>query len=186
MELGDAARGLQAGRRSESWNVRMTASILCPVDFSEESLTTLRRAAMMAERSAARLAALHVADPLLVRAAAAACHVDVVVRESARALHDALDRIRRTDAGGVTMSAHVVVGDPAPEICRFCGEHDIDLIVMASHTLKGPRRLVAGSVAERVLSCAPVPILVFPARPTGRASTMQTLLRLDDAATSHA
>jgi universal stress protein A len=153
-------------------DVRMTASILCPVDFSDESLASLNQAARVAERSDAQLVALHVADPLLVHSAAAAYHTDVVVRENTRALQEAVDRIRRTGAGHLKMSVHVVVGDPVTEICKFCDEHDIDLIVMASHQLHGYLPLPLGSVSDGLLRRAPTPILVFPPHSGSHASTV--------------
>ncbi len=167
-------------------DVRVTPSILCPVDFSDESLASLRRAMAIAGRSGARLAALHVADELLVHGAAVAYHTDVVVEESRRALHEAVDEIRReTRAVALEIHVHVVVGDPASEICRFCRRHDVDLIVMASHELHRYRRLLFGSVAEYVLRSAPAPILVIPPRPSQRGSAMGVTLRLEGAAASH-
>ena len=156
---------------------RTMPSILCPVDFSDESLIVLRRAATIAAHSGARLAALHVADALLVRAAEGAYHTDVVVHESARTLKDAVDAIRSDVTGsGVDIGAYVVVGDPAAEICKFCSDHEIDLIVIASHQVKRYRRLF-GSVAGDVIRIAPVPVLVFPAQPSVHASTVSVTLR---------
>jgi nucleotide-binding universal stress UspA family protein len=161
---------------------RSMASILCPVDFSDESLATLCRAAAIASRSRARLAALHVADPLLVRAAAGAYHMDIVVGESRRALEDALEQVRGAAAPAeIEVGAHVVVGDPAHEISKFCAAHDVDLIVMASHQLTGYRRLLFGSVTDGVLRGTSAPVLVFPPHPSERASTLCLTLRLDDA-----
>jgi nucleotide-binding universal stress UspA family protein len=162
----------------------MTASILCPVDFSDESLASLNHAAMIAGRSDARLVALHVADPLLVRGAAATYHTDVVVHENTRALQEAVGQIRCAAARHLKTSAHVVVGDPVREICRFCSEHNIDLIVMTSHQVHGYLRLLFGSVTDGVVHGAPAPILVFPPHPSRHALTVG--VRLDDATASHA
>ena len=152
-------------------------SILCPVDFSAESLVALRRAAAIAAQSGARLAALHVADALLVRAAEGAYHTEVVVRESARMLQDTVDEIRSEAASGtLDICAYVVVGETAAEICKFSRDHEIDLIVMASHQVKSYRRLF-GSVADGVIRSAPVPVLVFPAQPNLGASTVSVTLR---------
>jgi universal stress protein A len=165
-------------------DVRSTASILCPVDFSDESLAALRSAATIARRSGARLVALHVADGLLVTAAAGAYHTDVVVRESTRALGDTVDQIRREAGGdGLETAAYVVVGEPTSEICRFCSGHDIDLIVMGSHQMSGYHRLFFGSVADGVLRHAPAPVLVIPPHANPHASTAGVTLRREQRAT---
>jgi nucleotide-binding universal stress UspA family protein len=165
-------------------DVRMRASILCPVDFSDESLASLNQAATIAERSDARLVALHVADPLLVRGVAAAYHTDVVVQENTRALQEAVDQIRRAGAGHLKASVHVVVGDPVIEICQFSNKHHIDLIVMASHQAHGYLRLLFGSVTDGVVHRALTPILVLPPHPSPHASTF--CVRLDHTTASHA
>jgi nucleotide-binding universal stress UspA family protein len=163
--------------------LRKPASILCPVDFSDESLATLARAMEIANRSGARLVALHVADPLLARAAAAAYHRSVVIEESTRALRDAVDHVRwETGSGNVDIAVKVALGDTASEICRFCRDHAVDLIVMGSHASGTYRHRLFGSVCECVLRTAPVPVLVFPHGPAGQASTMCVLRRFDDEA----
>jgi nucleotide-binding universal stress UspA family protein len=152
-------------------------SILCPVDFSDESVIALRRAATLAAESDARLTALHVADALLVHAAEGAYHTEVVAHESARTLQDTVDAIRSdTAASALDIESYVVVGDPAAEICKFCGKHAIDLIVMASHQVNRYRRLF-GSVADDVIRGAPVPVLVFPAHLSVDPSTMSVSFR---------
>ena len=51
-------------------------------------------------------------------------------------------------------------GDPASEILRFSEEYGVDLIVMGSHGRSGPSRWVLGSVTEKVLRAATVPMIV--------------------------
>jgi universal stress protein A len=50
-------------------------------------------------------------------------------------------------------------GDPAAEILRLAREASCDLVVMGTHGRTGLRRLLMGSVAERVLRQAPCPVL---------------------------
>lgn len=49
----------------------------------------------------------------------------------------------------------------APSILGFAREHDVDLIVMASHGRRGIRRMLLGSVAEEVVRLADVPVMVI-------------------------
>ena len=52
------------------------------------------------------------------------------------------------------------------EIVSYAAEHKIDIVLMATHGRRGIRRLIAGSVTERVLHSAKFPILVVPQRNT--------------------
>ena len=64
---------------------------------------------------------------------------------------------------GVRVRGELVVGDPAEEILCYSDANDIDLIVIATHGHSGIKRWVVGSVAEKVLHSAKVPIyLVRP------------------------
>ena len=54
----------------------------------------------------------------------------------------------------------VLKGTPADSIIAYAAENNVDLIVMSTHGRTGLRRLVFGSVAERVLHYATCPILL--------------------------
>ena len=61
-------------------------SILCPVDFSEQSRQALRLAGLFAGRFQSRLVVLSVVDPLLAEAAKARLKLDLVKKETRPAL----------------------------------------------------------------------------------------------------
>lgn len=52
------------------------------------------------------------------------------------------------------------------EIVEFASKQDIDLIVLATHGRTGAKRLMLGSVSERVVREAPCPVLVVPVPPS--------------------
>ncbi len=52
--------------------------------------------------------------------------------------------------------------DVARAISNYADEHDVDLIAISTHGRSGLKRLVLGSVAERVLRYAHTPVLCFP------------------------
>ena len=54
----------------------------------------------------------------------------------------------------------VVAGDPSEEILNYIKEHEIDLVFMVTHGRKGMDKIIFGSVAERVVKLAPVPVMV--------------------------
>ena len=70
-----------------------------------------------------------------------------------------LDLENRLIKDGVKTTHFVRVGKPAHEIVQFATDEKIDLIVMGTHGHAGIRALVAGSVTERVVRSALVPVL---------------------------
>ncbi|WP_049929120.1 universal stress protein [Halopiger goleimassiliensis] len=68
-----------------------------------------------------------------------------------------------TDLAGSSEAAfrtEVRVGDPAHEVVEFAGEHDVDHIVVGNHGRTGVSRVLLGSVAEKIVRRAPVPVTV--------------------------
>ena len=61
---------------------------------------------------------------------------------------------------GYTVQSHVLEGDIAAEILALAANKNADLIVMSTHGRSGLRRLALGSVAERVLHNATIPLLL--------------------------
>ena len=54
----------------------------------------------------------------------------------------------------------VVSGDASEEIIRYIQDNKIDLVIMGTHGRKGMDKVIFGSVAERVVKTAPVPVMV--------------------------
>ena len=67
---------------------------------------------------------------------------------------------KRLKEDGIEARAVVLVGKPADEIVDYAKGNPCDLIVMATHGRSGVSRWVYGSVAERLLSGALIPILL--------------------------
>jgi nucleotide-binding universal stress UspA family protein len=61
---------------------------------------------------------------------------------------------------GVEVQPVVIVGKTADTICEFAEKNGFDLIIMATHGRSGVKRLVWGSVADRVLRSSCVPVLL--------------------------
>jgi nucleotide-binding universal stress UspA family protein len=72
-------------------------------------------------------------------------------------LRMAFERLRNE---GVPAEPLMKQGDPAVRILETCREEGADLIAMTTHGRTGVPRLLMGSVAEKVLGSANVPILV--------------------------
>ena len=73
--------------------------------------------------------------------------------------------VARTKYDGVRVEGKTVIGRPAEVIADFAKENGVDLITIATHGRSGVSRWVWGSVAERVLRSACVPVLMI--RPPG-------------------
>lgn len=65
---------------------------------------------------------------------------------------------------GVEAKGQVLIGYAAEEILSRAKEEEVDLIVMGTHGRKGIDRILFGSVAEKVVKNADMPVLTV--RPT--------------------
>jgi nucleotide-binding universal stress UspA family protein len=140
--------------------------ICCPVDFSEPSRHALDEAIELARRLGAELTVAHVQVPLAPAA------TDVLVSSRGILEAEGVLEARELDAWRVDaqerlnapVKASVLAGDAAAEIAKLAGDQGMDLVVVGTHGRTGVRRLVLGSVAERVVRLAPCPVLVVRRR----------------------
>jgi len=139
-------------------------SILCPVDFSDHSVQAFRLAAGLAGRGHGELTALAVAEPLLVEAAATARYGAHYVEDELKKELQALvsSEIPAGAAWAPATRLAVTTGSAHAAILEYAAAGKTDLIVMGTHGLGGYRKMVFGSVTERVLRRSPVPVLVTP------------------------
>ncbi len=81
-----------------------------------------------------------------------------------------LDRIASgMRAEGLQVHTEVFVGPPALSILDYARDHAVDLIALETHGHSGAARLVLGSVADKIVRGAGVPVLLH--RPQGTATT---------------
>lgn len=145
-------------------------SILCPVDFSEQSRDAIRHAADIARRGGGRITVLFVHDPLLLAAAAVVYHRR---RDFLQRTQVELERfVKRSIGSGrgarSEVACTVALGDPAAEVLRAAKRLRSDLIVMGTHGLSGVDKLFFGSTTEQVLRRVTAPVLAVPrSKPLG-------------------
>jgi nucleotide-binding universal stress UspA family protein len=137
--------------------------ILVPVDFSEHSEHALRYAVELAKVYRATLHLVHVypasayiAPPLLPGPVIVGQFRD----QSQKAFDDFLARAKTEHA--VPMTGTLLEGVPHVEILRAAKDVGADLIVVGTHGRTGIEHLLLGSVAERVLRGAHVPVMTVP------------------------
>jgi nucleotide-binding universal stress UspA family protein len=70
---------------------------------------------------------------------------------------------RQVPSKPIEVHSDLVSGYPPDEILRYAEEKKVDLILMASHGRSGRNRWGIGSVADKVLRSATVPVLLVPA-----------------------
>jgi nucleotide-binding universal stress UspA family protein len=80
-------------------------------------------------------------------------------REHAEALFD--EAREPAAAHDATITTETTVGRPDREILEYVEENDIDHVFVGSHGRSGVSRLLLGSVAEKVVRRAPVPVTVI-------------------------
>jgi len=146
--------------------------ILCPTDFSEPSYEALKAADELALHFSAEMLLVHVVSPLPVLAAGETAPTFDVASYQQEMEIDAkksLDRITRERISTKVRSQNkIILGNAADEIVRVANDEDMDLIVIATHGLTGWRRLVFGSVAEKVVRFADCPVLTIQQPPNER------------------
>lgn len=126
--------------------------VLLPTDCRDGPEPALDHAIELALAFDAPLSVLSVIDD----AADQPVDVDAVEHRRREALEAVADRVQRA---GVEVEIDVRHGAPHAEILDYAAEVDADLLVMGTHGRSGVDRVLLGSVAERVLRRAPVPVV---------------------------
>jgi nucleotide-binding universal stress UspA family protein len=142
--------------------------ILVPTDGSEASIAAGRLAIRLASFHHARVTFIYVADVSVVdQLADASGRVAGEVRNELLATGqryvDYLARLA-TEAGLKTERV-LRSGVPHDEIERLARELPVDLIVMGRVGRRGLRRILIGSVTERVIEYATCPVLIVTKSP---------------------
>lgn len=79
--------------------------------------------------------------------------------------------VQALQTAGLTAEPRVEVGRPAQAIVSLATDLGIDIIVMGSHGLSGPKRFMLGSVSDRVYEYAPCSVLIVKPCPGTEAGT---------------
>ena len=75
-----------------------------------------------------------------------------------------LDRIiNQTVLGASKVQSAVIYGKAAESITEYATENKIDLVIIATHGRSGVSRWIMGSIADRVLRSAKIPIMMIRA-----------------------
>ena len=137
--------------------------ILLPTDGSDCAAEAMRHAADLARRYDAELHVVNVVDTGM-----ATSGMDVFSTYNAGDLLDQLEAdgqevvddavAAATEAGVDSVEGSVFLGLPYARILEYVDEHAIDLVVMGTHGRRGVSRALLGSVTEKVVRLASIPV----------------------------
>jgi nucleotide-binding universal stress UspA family protein len=143
-------------------------TILCPVDFDENSVAALDKAVEIARHLGSSIVLVHVL-PLVVLPGEVPPPVGLYEDQEKDAQAKLAD-IAKQKLVGLKHEAHVYTGDVIATILAAQAKHRPDLLVMATHGRRGLARMFLGSVTEAVVRKATCPVLTIRAEiPTGDA-----------------
>jgi len=155
--------------------------ILCATDFSDFSNHAIPYGIALAREFKARLFLCHVID--LSSAAIYGEAVLALEEQQKRMTKHAQDEMTRLmSKESIDWEPLITVGNAAHEIARLAADKKIDITIAASHGRAGLKRIILGSVTERLMRTLPCPLLVVrsPDRgfvtPADQAITLKRIL----------
>jgi nucleotide-binding universal stress UspA family protein len=135
--------------------------IVCPTDFSPCAAGAVDYAAGLARACNAKLLLLHVVpvlDQYVIASPDAVAALPELMESTRRQANVELEKLRRGCAG-LEVKTEIREGSVYESILAAAKQADADLIVLGTHGRTGLKHLVLGSIAERVVRLAPVPVL---------------------------
>jgi len=137
------------------------SKILVPVDLSEMSREVFRQAHDLGRKFDSQMHLLHIVESWTsaIPVPTAAAYAEMLAEQQSRASRE-LERLLGDEPCPTSTIHEVRVGHAAEEILRYAEQAGIDLIVMGTHGRSGLNRWLLGSVAQKVVQCAPCPVLI--------------------------
>ena len=137
----------------------MYKHILAAVDGSEDSIRALKQANALATTFGSRLTLMH-AYTSTADIVGSADYSDLVARRKLKG-QDVLDAARaELDEGGPKAEEVLREGPEADAIVEAADALEVDLIVMGTRGLGALKRLLLGSVSNKVIHLAHCPVLL--------------------------
>jgi nucleotide-binding universal stress UspA family protein len=141
----------------------MYKRILIATDGSDKSMKAAQEGMELAKGLGAQVIALNVVNEVVIASAVRQLGADrkEVEAKLEKAGGKAVDDLKAMGAKlGVNVDTIVRIGAPANTVIDTAGAEKADLIVMGSHGESGASKLLIGSVVQKVLYWATIPVLV--------------------------
>ena len=143
----------------------MYKRILLPLDGSATSEQALPHAIAQAKQFGALLILLRVLEPLPHVRGMSVGDIATIKQQTTEWAQEYLGQlVTNAQDEGIAAQAAVVEGQPNVTILQFAEKNQVDLIVISSRGLSGLSRWLMGSVADRVVRGATVPVLLVRAQ----------------------
>jgi nucleotide-binding universal stress UspA family protein len=133
-------------------------TVLVPTDGSDPANVAADHGITFAEATGAAMHVVHAVDLTPLSGNFGSTEVLTALEEAGqRAVDDVIDRAEDADLRSV--EASVLSGTPARAILDYAEERDVDCIVMGTQGRTGLERYFLGSVTEKIVRVANVPVL---------------------------
>ncbi len=141
--------------------------ILCSIDFDGSSGLALEAAAVMALGGEATVCVFHAVhiNQLVDQGVIEGLAAGVLYEPQLEYARKKVDQMLVGMPAELKREIMIEIGDPGTCIIKAVTKIGADLMVTATHGRRGLKHLALGSVAERVVCEAPVPVLTVRAAP---------------------
>ena len=145
--------------------------ILVAIDFTPITKKVIENAMELAKCNNAEVDLVYVVEPYEYPIVATVDGI-LVPPDDLTVLEDVNERLREEaeihlkkfaellEKEGIKVTTHIIEGEPFEEILDFSEKNKSDLIVVGAHGKSGLKRLLIGSVSEKVVRKAKIPVLV--------------------------
>jgi len=139
--------------------------ILWPTDFSGSAEKALPYVRSLTEKYNTEIHVLYVIEDIAHHKSwygdFEQAHIEKILKWEEKTATERLDQVCASYLEGCPLYIkHIAVGDPAREILKLVDNEKVDAVVMATRGAQGNFKF--GSVAERVVKNAPVPVITIP------------------------
>ncbi|MGQ3330579.1 MULTISPECIES: universal stress protein [Halorubrum] len=86
------------------------------------------------------------------------------------------------ESAGIEVVGNVIQGEPVDVIENAIDDVGADIVVMPSHARSGLRRVLLGSVTEKIVRVSPVPVVTVPMADLEEAADSEAAVGAGDAA----
>lgn len=142
----------------------MYDTVLIPTDGSDHSVRAAEHGHSLAQLFDATVHVINVVDIQGAAGMFDAGGIDQSINDQLIAEGEtAIEAVEAVVGERDSVTTTVVKGEPSETILEYADDHDVDVITMGTHGRTGLNRYIAGSVTERVVRLADVPVLTVRA-----------------------